>query len=198
MKVYPIYHVKVNKTVTLGNNAGQRMTLNPGDIGTMQAVADPSPTTNHNSNPILIESIFPGKKISNSSATNGLMRSQTKGDVLNNDIRPLITKDNTVTIMPESAGMNMMNAKLSNMSGDDSDMISGSSLLKLGLVGVTGSLLALLANSTMEKPMLSKDGQKVALGIAIISGLVVAYEYMGGGSKDQRTQTGTEISNLIK
>lgn len=67
-------------------------------------------------------------------------------------------------------------------------------VMKIAFVGAAGGLTALLINSTMENPMLSKDGQKVAVGIILVSALYLGYQYIVG---PQHVTTGTEISRQL-
>ena len=59
-QTYPIYRVKAKKETTLGNDAGQMLTIPVGAIGTFQLIENPA--TWDSLNPFLIETIF-GKKM---------------------------------------------------------------------------------------------------------------------------------------
>ncbi len=182
MKEFPKYNVRVKKTIVLGNDIGQRMNLDPGDIGTFQAVSNPSyfaGLSNANISPILIEAVFKGKKVVNGQNT-GLIRFTPKGKVPNNDIKPILLSDGSLQLIMPTTFQKSAGTFDTRVSGADGSISStGINLEKSSAVVLIVGASVLLYNELSSKKILKGSMHPLVLLITAGFGLVWAKKVFG-------------------
>lgn len=111
MITYPIYKVKANYQVVLGDPNETRFTINVGDIGTFQARPDyTTAITPNNPTPIFIDAKFRGQTFT----------FKPKVPMVNGDILPMLTQPTNTgtplfTFLPIVTTQSIKNNKFSNM-----------------------------------------------------------------------------------
>lgn len=179
-KKYPAYRVKTLMPVTLVNWAGQSFNIPTSSIGTFQARYDPAASisiTNPNEpDPIIIDAIFNGQKIT----------FRPKSYVPNGDIKPLLlSSSNEFQLLPVDKLVAVKEISMSSIDG------SGESKSEVSMVSKTSTykyvkqrdfiltLTAIAALSGFSRARLLKSSTSTIALTTLIYGAVAALASWG-------------------